>query len=407
MKLPFGLTIIREKRNAADRFGTLMAAHAGVPLVALGGFSPENLSMVYAAVQAIAAGLASLPVWVYRVTPEGREIDLNHPLMRLVRGGVNDHQTWPDFIEWLAAEILLQGNGLAYIETDGSAGLRALQPCPWRNSSAILMGTGRLRYDVTEMAGIYGAGGRMRRFGQDDALHVRDRSDDGMIGRSRLSRAARAVSAAMATEEHAERSFRNGMFPSGALSTDHNLGADGAKQLRAALESSFAGPTNAGKFIILQHGMKYTPITVSPEDAELLESRRFSGEEIARLFQVPPAIVGDLSHGTFTNSETAGRWFAQHTLRPWARKLQAAMTRSLFTEAERQTHEIEFDLSDLLRGDPESRWKSHQIAVQSKILTPNEVREIEGFNPRPDGDRLQEAQPATPGQVPAEEEETK
>ena len=383
-----GFTIGREKRSAADRFTSIMAAHAGVPLVSLSSYGAENLSMVYAATQAIAGGLASLPVWVYRITDKGRELVEDHPLMVLVRGGVNAHQTWPDFIEWLVAEILLQGNGLARIETDGNARLQALWPCPWRNSSATLLGTGRLRYDVTEMAGIYGAGGRMSRIGQDDALHIRDRSDDGMIGRSRLSRAGRAVATAMATDEHAEASFRNGMTPSGAFSFEAKLTDPQYDRARNQIEGKFTGASNARKVLILENGAKYTPISVTPEDAELLESRRFSGEEIARLFQVPPAIVGDLSHGTFTNSETAGRWFAQHTLRPWARKLQAAMTRSLFTDEERQNHQIEFDLSDLLRGDPEGRWKSHKIAVDARILTPNEVREIEGFNPRDGGDEF-------------------
>lgn len=382
----------REKRSAADRFSSIMTAHAGVPLIALGSHGAENLSMVYAATQAIAGGLASLPVWVYRVSANSRRLVDDHPLMALVRGGVNHHQTWPDFIEWLVAEILLQGNGLARVETDGAARLTALWPCPWRNTSAVLAGSGRLVYDVTEMAGIYGAGGRMRHFGQDDALHIRDRSDDGMIGRSRLSRAGRAIATAMATDEHAEASFRNGMTPSGAFSFEGKLSEAAFSRAKHIIEERFAGAHNAKKVLLLENGAKYAPISVTPEDAELLESRRFSGEEIARIFGVPPAIVGDLTHGTFTNSETAGRWFAQHTLRPWARKLQAAMARALFTEEERRDHEIEFDLSDLLRGDPESRWKSHQIAVAAKILTPNEVREIEGFNPREGGDEF--VQPA-------------
>ena len=141
------------------------------------------------------------------------------------------------------------------------------------------------------------------------------------------------------------------------------------------------------KTLILDQGIKWRQISISPEDAELLASRRFTVEELARLFGCPPPIIGDLSHGTFTNSETAGRWFATHTLTPWIKKIEAEFTRSVFSEASRVTHEIELDLSGFLRGDPAQRWQAHEIAVKNQILTVNEVREVEGWNPRPDGDK--------------------
>jgi HK97 family phage portal protein len=143
---------------------------------------------------------------------------------------------------------------------------------------------------------------------------------------------------------------------------------------------------------VLDQGLKWTSLTVSPEDAELLASRRFTVEELARLYGVPPNIVGDLTNSSFTNSETMVRLFATSCLAPWCRKLEAAIAGQAFSETERQTHLIEFDLSALLRADPETRWASHKIAVEAGILTPNEVREIEGFDPRPGG----EAPPADP-----------
>ena len=101
---------------------------------------------------------------------------------------------------------------------------------------------------------------------------------------------------------------------------------------------------------------------------------------------VPPPIIGNLTHGTFTNSETAGRWFAQHTLAPWIAKIEAEFRRSVFSDAMRATHKLEIDMSGFLRGDPETRWKGHEIAVKNRILTPNEVREVEGWNPMAGGD---------------------
>jgi HK97 family phage portal protein len=112
----------------------------------------------------------------------------------------------------------------------------------------------------------------------------------------------------------------------------------------------------------------------------LLESRKFGIEEICRLFQVPPPLVQDYSHNTFTNSETAGRWFAQFTLAPWARKLEAEFARSLFPA--NSGLELEFDLSGFLRGDPKTRWDAHKIAIETGVLDADEVRHVEGWNPR-------------------------
>ena len=130
----------------------------------------------------------------------------------------------------------------------------------------------------------------------------------------------------------------------------------------------------------LPGGLKFQTLGVTPEDAELLESRKFSVEEMCRLYQVPPPIVQDYSHNTFTNSDTAGRWFAQFTLGPWARKIEAVLSRALFPEG--SGLEIELDLSVFLRGDPQTRWAAHKIAVDANILDTDEVREIEGFNAR-------------------------
>ena len=132
--------------------------------------------------------------------------------------------------------------------------------------------------------------------------------------------------------------------------------------------------------MVLEGGMTFKPVAISPEDSELLASRKFSVEEICRVFQVPPPMVQDLSHGTFTNSREAARWFCQFTLTPWIRKIEAEFARSVFPEE--SGLELELDMSGLLRADPESRWASHKIAVEAGILDADEIREIEGFNKR-------------------------
>ena len=342
----------------------------------------ENLSTVLACVGAISGAISSLPVYVYQKTNEGRQLVHDHPIMALINSGPNPHQSWPDFVEWWVSSTLLRGNGLSEAKRNAEGKIEALTPIPWEHVSVQLMPSGRLAFDVTDIHSIYGGTGKTRRIFEDDVIHLRDRSDDGLLGRSRLQRAASVVSSGLAVQEHATAMFENQATPSGALEAEQSITPAQRDQLRDQLRDYYTGSANARRVMVLEGGLKFNPISLSAEDAELLASRRFSTEELARLYQVPPPIIGDLSHGTFTNSETAGRWFAQHTLTPWIRKIETELQRSLLSETARATHEIEIDLSGFLRGDPETRWKSHEIAVKNGILDINEVREIEGPNPQ-------------------------
>lgn len=348
----------------------------------------ENLAIATACIDRIADGVASLPAYVYRRQESGREIVDTHPLMRLVRRGPNQWQAWPDFMSWTMRQVLLWGNALVEIVTSAAGQLVEMRPIPWWCVSVQLLPSGRLAYDVTEITTIYGGTGRQRRLLDYEVVHLKDASDDGLIGRPRLARAAPAVSNAMALQDFQAAYFRNGARPSGVLEHPGVMSEDAANRLRTQWNAMYSGIDNTGKTMVLEEAMEYKPLSSSMEDAELLESRRFAAEEIARIFQIPPPLVGVWDHSSFTNSETAGRWFAQHTLGPWIRKLECEFGRKILSEAAQRTHEIEFDLSGLLRGDPETRWRSHQIAVSCGILTPNEVRDEEGWNPRQDGDVL-------------------
>ncbi|WP_291718741.1 phage portal protein [Magnetospirillum sp. 64-120] len=354
----------------------------------------ENLSTVLACVGAISTAIASLPVFVYRRVDGGREEDDGHPLARLIQAGPNPWQSWVDWVEWTAASALLRGNALSEVVTDSAGAVMALNPIPWDWVSVQLLPTGRLAYDVTEATGIYGGSGRVRRLLAHEVLHIKDRSDDGMVGRSRLSRAAETVGGALAVQNFAGSIYKNGINPSGAIKLGQAKLPEGAlTRLREGLERMFAGSGNAARALILEGGAEWQQISVSPEDAELLASRRFTTEELARLYQVPPPIVGIWDHSSFTNSETAGRWFAQFTLAPWIRKIEAEFARSVLTAAGRESHHVEFDLSGFLRGDPAQRWQGYDVALRNRVLTPNEVRQAEGYNRRPGGDAFPDEQP--------------
>jgi HK97 family phage portal protein len=383
----------RRERRAEDVSWQALAALAPTG-VGVNARMAENLSTVLACVSAISTAIASLPAWVYRRDGEGRAVADGHAAMRLIRRGPNQHQTWPDFVEWLVASTLLRGNGLAEIVTGRAGAVTALAPIPWEWVSVQLLANGRLAYDVTEMTSLGGGAGRSRRLLQDEVLHLRDRTDDGLVGRSRLQRAAATVRAGLAVQDFAAATYDNGAHPSGVLEAEGKLSEAALGELQRHFADAFTGQKNAAKAMVLDQGLKWKSVSISPEDAELLASRRFSTEELARIFGCPPPIIGDLSHGTFTNSETAGRWFAMHTMLPWLRKLEAEFARSVFSDDDRDSHHLELDLTGFLRGDPETRWKSHEIGVRNGILTPNEVRLAEGWNPRDDGDTLRAPQPA-------------
>jgi HK97 family phage portal protein len=337
----------------------------------------EWLSSASAAIDAIATTEGTLPAIVYRKTADGRQEDDAHPLARLIHDGPNDHQTWPDFVTWLVAETLRFGNGVAELLRDDAGTLIGLKPLPADRRSIMLLQNGRLAYDAIDAATL-----QRRRLLDGEVVHLRDRSDDGLIGRARHERASPVIAAALAVQKHSGALHQHGMWPNAAIELEGTVGPEGVRQLKEQLERMFAGPERAGKAIILPGG-KWNPISGSPVDQELLLARRFAGEEAARVYGVPPPIIGDLTHGSFANVNDMIRFWAMGTIAQWARRIEAEFARSVFS---RRTHELVIDLSGLLRGDPAQRWTAWKIAVDSRVLTPNEIRTEEGYNPRPAGD---------------------
>lgn len=339
----------------------------------------ENLAVALACVNVISSNIAAFPVLVYRRQGAERIEVQDHWLTRLVRYGPNADQVWGAMIETAIASVELAGNALLEILRDAGGTITGLRFIPWPWVSMQLLPSGRVAFDVYEPT-LPGGSARHRRLLADDVIHLKDRSDDGMIGRSRLSRARDVLRTATSQQTFARSFLDRGAQPSGVISHDGPLTQEQRSSLRESFTERHGGAANAGRALILDGGLTWTAMQVSPEDAELLNSRRFAVEEIARVYGVPPPMIGDLSHGTFTNSREAARWFGQFTLTPRVRRLEAELNRALFGYGSR--YEIEFDMSSLLRSDPETRWASHKIAIETGVLDTDEVREIEGYNPR-------------------------
>lgn len=339
----------------------------------------ENLSAVYACIQAISETVACLPPRVYRLAGDGVKLaDMAHPVARLFKQP-NEIQTWPEFLEMLIGHCLLRGNGYAEIvRADNGALLELIPLHPDQVSVWRIPKTRQIVYDVTDLDG------RRRRLLPEQMLHLRDRSDDGIIGKSRLQRTREALGTTIATETHAASTFRNGVRLSGVLSHPEQLSKDAHDHLRDSFTDKFAGTSKAGQVAVLEEGIKWQAISVSPEDAELLASRRFGTETIARIFRVPLPLLADISNGSYANVVELNRMFATHCLTPWIVRIEQIIMRDLLSEDGRRTHVVEIDQDDLLRGDMLTRWQSYRIMREIGGASANEIRAWERINRRSD-----------------------
>lgn len=376
MKLP------RIFRRAADTWAAtahpITVARIGGDHALMSPIAAENLAVVGACVNILAGNMAAFPVLVYRRRGAERVEVPDHWLMRLVRYGPNDNQVWGALIESAVASVELHGNALIEIVRTEEA-ITGLRFIPWANVVMVELPSRRVAFDVYEPT-LPGGSAIRRRLLSDEVIHLKDRSDDGIIGRSRLSRARDVLLTATSQQTFARSFLDKGASPAGIIKHPGTLSSDQWGMLREQMHQRHEGAGNAGRTLILDGGLDWMSAQVSPEDAELLDSRRFAVEEIARVYGVPPPMIGDLSHGTFTNSREAARWFGQFTLQPRVRRLEAEFNRALFGYGSQ--YEVEFDMSGLLRSDPETRWASHKIAIDTGVLDPDEIRLIEGYNPR-------------------------
>jgi HK97 family phage portal protein len=241
------------------------------------------------------------------------------------------------------------------------------------------LANGRLRYRVLN-------DGRPEVLLADDVLHVRGPSRDGLVGQSPIAIARGALALALVHQETASSLSRNALRPSGLVSFPEKLMQDQRNTFRESMAEKYSGPENSGKLMIVDGGAKYERLAFSPEDAELLNSRKLSNEDVARIFNVPPTAAGILDKATYSNVEQEARSLVQNCIGPLAGRIETAMHRCLLTEAGRRTLYIEHDLNGLTRGDLRSRFESYRLGREIGALSPNDVRRLENQPPIADGD---------------------
>ena len=342
--------------------------------------SAMQMTAVYACVRILSEAIAGLPLHLYRYKEGGgKEKAIDHPLYRLLHDEPNPEMTSFVFRETLMTHLLLWGNAYAQIIRNGKGEVIALYPLMPNKMEVDRDENGRLYYSYTrssdEAPTMEGSTVTLR---PEDVLHIPGLGFDGLVGYSPIAMAKNAIGMAIACEEYGAKFFANGAAPSGVL--EHPGTIKDPARVRESWNSTFGGSANSGKVAVLEEGMKYTPISISPEQAQFLETRKFQINEIARIFRVPPHMVGDLEKSSFSNIEQQSLEFVKYTLDPWVIRWEQSLARSLFSATDKKNLFFKFNVEGLLRGDYQSRMAGYATARQNGWMSANDIRELENLD---------------------------
>ena len=338
-----------------------------------------QISSVWACVRLLSETVASLPKNVYRNTPAGPVLDKEFWFAKLMARKPNRYQTAVEFWETVMLNLVLHGNAYVKITKVGGQ-IRSMLPLMSSQIEPTLLADGSIVYT-------YIADGNMDVYSSESIWHVK-LYGNGIVGKSPIAFGRNMLGIAQAAEKTVTKIYSNGGKPSGVLSLDRLLTPD----QRAAVRANFSTLTtgNDDRLLVLEQGMKFDAISMSPQDIELLASRKYQLEEICRWFGVPSVLVNDTSGSTTWGSgiEQIVSGFYKLNLRPYLERFEASISANLFSAREAQEYYFEFDFEGLLRSDFKTRLEGYRTGVAGTILTPNEAREKEGLPALPGGDDL-------------------
>jgi len=341
--------------------------------------SAMQLSAVWACVKLIAETVASLPVTVWQLDGEDRRVAELHPLTLLMRGMVNRYQTRIEFFETLLLNLITSGNAYVLVERSGER-ITSLLPLMSAMVDTRMLDDGSVVYEYTDDRGV-------AVYAAQSIWHLK-LMGNGIVGLSPLAFQRNTLGIAQAAEGAVGKVYRNGAKPSGVLSLDRFLTPEQRDQIRRSFNTLTVSADE--RLMVLEGGMKFDAISLSPQDIELLESRKFQIAEICRWYGVPSVMVNDNAGSTVWGSgiEQIVAGFYKLTLRPLLEKIEASMAAHLLPAGERGRIEIEFDFDALLRADMKSRYESYRVGIASGLITPNEARAWEHLPAQEGGDKL-------------------
>ena len=358
--------------------------------------SAMRVAAVYACVRLIAGAVATLPLDIKRrVDDRTREDASDTALWKLIRRKPNRWQKPAQFRRMLQVHVLLQGN--AYCLIVRSRGqvieLIPLQPSRMKVTQNADLS---LSYEYRRLDG------SLSPFKQSEIFHLYGMTLDGIVGVTPIHYARETIGLSLAMEDHGATTFKNGIRVGGVIKHPQKLSPEARENLRSSLDTFRAGGEREGKFLIVEEGMEISDFAMTAKDAEWIEARKFSRQDIAMFFGVPPHMIGDTEKSTSWGSgiEAQSSGFVAYTLEDHLTMWEEGVTSDL---APTDDVYAKFNRSALVRGDIKARWDSYTKALQWGVFNPNEVRALEDANPREGGDRYYDP-PNTAGGAPKEDD---
>ena len=335
-------------------------------------------SAVFACVRVLAETVASLPLIIYRrLSGKGKERAVDHYLYSVLHDKPNKEQTSFEWREFMMLSLTLWGNSYNELVFNNAGQVAEIWPLlAGRMEVKRNNNTNELVYEYRNTKE------QIIKFPAWKILHIRGLSSNGLTGLSPIKMAKESMGLGLAAEEYGARFFANDASPKGLLEHPSRLTPDVRKNIRASWNDFHGGLKGSHRIAVLEEGMKYTQIGIPPEDAQFLETRKFQVNEIARIYRIPPHMIGDLEKATFSNIEHQSIEFVVHTIRPWLVRIEQAFNVTLFNVLEKDVYS-EFLVDGLLRGDTKSRYEAYAIGRNNGWLNADEIREMENLNPIP------------------------
>lgn len=355
----------RRSTNPNDTWGAFNALRTGP----VNEKTAQGVSAVYACVQAISETVATLPLILYRRTGEDRERATAHPLYKVLHDHANPEWTAMEAREYLTASTLLTGNGYGRLVFGYDGQVRELWPIDPNRVTVVRLASGALAYDYAE------DNGTPRRLLAGEVLHLRHRiGRDGVLGVSPLQAARGVVELAIQEQDHGLDTFKNGAKLLGVLKVPGKLSPEQKGHIKDGWRTNSSGQTP-----ILEHGADYQALSMSLVDAQWLEAQQFSVEQVARIFRVPPPVIGHLADANYSNSLEMARQFITLSLRRPMAMWEQAISQKCLTDAGRRTYFAEHEVSGLMRGDAEARANFYESGIRSGWMLKSEPRRLENM----------------------------
>lgn len=370
--------IINHKFRSENSGVTSAVAEALLSGASSGTVSVESamrISTVYSCIRVRAESLSMLPIRLYKIRKDGsKTLAYNDSLYTLIHSRPNSWMTAAEFWEMCSWSLDVYGNFYAYIVRVAGKPTELIPINPRSVSCAYKLNTNIPEYTVTLRTG------KNIICGEEDVLHIRLNTDDGLKGLSPIQLVNRLMYNANSTENLAGKVYQSGAITSGVLQTDAKLDKGTHDIIRDAFYKEYVGTENAGKPMILDNGLKYQQFKISLTDAQFIDSRKYDRDEICGVFRIPPHLVANLDHATFSNIEQQNLQFVNYSLAPYIRRIEQRLNKQLLPPNMQKEYRFKFDLTSLLRGDSNSQVNYVKSLLDAGVITINDALTFLGFN---------------------------